>query len=191
LREIGQVKINRFLQWRIFTWLILLLAGFWIWISAVKPGSTTNGLIPAPRPGFLAPDFHSLDINNLPVTLSEMKGRPVLLNFWASWCSPCKAEMPAMQRVYADFENQGFIILAVNATQQDNVEDVVAFIHEYQLSFPIVFDTDGTVSRLYAVNALPTSFFIDADGIIREVIVGGPMSEALLRVRVEQLLESE
>lgn len=96
-----------------------------------------------------------------------------------------------MQRVYADFENQGFIILAVNATQQDNVEDVVAFIHEYQLSFPIVFDTDGTVSRLYAVNALPTSFFIDADGIIREVIVGGPMSEALLRVRVEQLLESE
>jgi peroxiredoxin len=96
--------------------------------------------------------------------------------------------MPAMQRVYEEYKDQGFEILAVNATNQDSVEAALAFAQLYSLTFPIVMDTDGSVSRAYNLRALPSSFFIGADGVIQEVVIGGPMAEALLRVRVEQLL---
>jgi peroxiredoxin len=97
--------------------------------------------------------------------------------------------MPAMQRVYDDYKEQGLQILAVNSTNQDSEGKALAFVNELGLNFPILMDVAGEVSRLYLVRSLPTSFFIQPDGTIREVIVGGPMSEALLRIRVEQLLE--
>ena len=113
----------------------------------------------------------------------------MLINLWTSWCPPCKSEMPALQRVYADYQGQGFEILAVNATNQDNLADATAFAAQLGLKFPLLVDERGDVSRLYALRSLPTSFFVDSQGVIREVVIGGPMSEALLRIRVEQLLE--
>lgn len=97
--------------------------------------------------------------------------------------------MPALENVYQEFHAQGLEILAVNATAQDDAQLAAAFAQDNQLTFPILYDFDGSVSALYATRALPTSFFVDAQGIIREVVVGGPMSEALLRVRVEQLFQ--
>ena len=96
-----------------------------------------------------------------------------------------------MQEVYEEYKDLGFVILAVNTTYQDDLNDALAFAEDLRLSFPILFDTDGIVSHRYQSRALPTSFFIDQDGIIQEVVIGGPMADALLRIRVEQLIEQE
>ncbi len=176
---------------RLATYAAILIAGlFWIWFSKAPPGSTTSGEIPAPRAGFLAPDFSLPNEDGEFIQLSDLKGQPVLLNIWATWCPPCRAEMPAMESVYQDYRAEGFTIVAVNAADQDNFESAKEFVRANGLTFPVVFDESGQVSRQYQVRALPTSFFIDAQGIIQEVVVGGPMSEALLRIRVEQLMES-
>jgi peroxiredoxin len=99
--------------------------------------------------------------------------------------------MPAMQQVYRDFEQDGFVVLAVNNLQQDNRDSVETFVLEENLTFPVLLDNSGSVSSRYQVNSMPTSFFIDPEGIIREVVIGGPMSEALLRTRIENLMVKE
>jgi len=174
-----------------FSMFILLIGAGWIWVSKTPPGTTTGGGIPAPQVGFMAPDFTIPDMQGNPVTLSNLRGQPVLVNIWATWCLPCRAEMPAMQQAYLDYQDQGFTILAVNSTTQDDPYDVAAFVSEYGLSFPILFDETGAVVEAYRVRALPTSFFIDENGLIMEIVVGGPMSEALLRTRIENLIDQE
>jgi len=93
-----------------------------------------------------------------------------------------------MQRVYESYQDQGFTILAVNATVQDQQSEAIAFAEKMNLTFPIILDLDGKFAHQYQNHALPTSFFINTDGIIQEVVIGGPMSETLLRTRVEMLL---
>ncbi|NOH12825.1 MAG: TlpA family protein disulfide reductase [Chloroflexi bacterium] len=172
------------------TSIIILTAGAaWIAVTAAFAAPTTDGEIRAPQSGFSAPDFTLLTSDDESITLSELRGKAVLVNLWASWCGPCRAEMPAMQRIYEEYENDGFVVLAVNATNQDNVTNALAFVQEHQLTFPILLDVTGEVSQMYQLRALPSSFFIRPDGVIEEVVIGGPMAEALLRVRVEQLLE--
>lgn len=158
-------------------------------MSKAPPGSTTSGAIPAPQKGFLAPDFTLTTAQGGEIALSSLRGRPVLINLWASWCPPCRAEMPAIQKVYEEYASQGFVVLAVNTAYQDDQAKALEFAEELGLTFPILWDLDGTTSNQYHLRALPTSFFIDANGIVQEVVVGGPMSEALLRVRVQQLFE--
>jgi len=173
-------------------WLILfalLLGAGWIWLSRTPPGSTTNGGIPAPQRGFLAPDFSLQDEKGETYRLADLRGRPLLVNFWASWCGPCRAEMPALEKVSQRYREQGFLVLGVNATNQDDAKAASAFAQQLGLSFPILFDQDGSASRLYQVRSLPSSFLIDADGVIQDVIIGGPMSEALLEIRAQQILE--
>jgi len=167
---------------------ILFSSAIWIWVSKASPNSTTNGAVPAPQKGFLAPDFNLKTSRGESIRLSELRGHPILLNIWASWCSPCKAEMPALQRTYQTHASQGFVVLGVNATNQDELSLAISFVESRGLTFPILFDENGEVSRSYRVRALPTSFFIDAQGIIQDVVVGGPMSDALLQIRVQQLI---
>jgi cytochrome c biogenesis protein CcmG/thiol:disulfide interchange protein DsbE len=170
---------------------ILVLGVLWIAWSAVPIGSTTEGDISAPMEGFLAPDFQLTTLDGEAMMLSELRGKAVLVNFWASWCPPCRLEMPAMQQVYTDLNSDDFVILAVNSTQQDRLTDVEDFVAKRNLTFPILLDHDGQVSTLYQVRSLPTSFFVDPDGIIQEVVIGGPMAEALLRTRAENLSREE
>ena len=168
----------------------ILLSGLaWIWFSAAPESGTTNGFIPAPRQGFLAPEFALYSNQQELVNFGDLKGKPVIINFWASWCPPCRAEMPAIEKVSQDYSQKGLVILAVNATNQDDLQDIQAFVQELDLSFPILFDELGSVNQLYQVSALPTTFFINAEGFIQDVVIGGPMSEALLRARVEQILK--
>jgi cytochrome c biogenesis protein CcmG, thiol:disulfide interchange protein DsbE len=176
-------------NWMLFSILVLTASLGWIAFSAVAGGSTTNGKIPAPSEGFLAPDFTLEDAHGQMVRLSDLRGRPVLVNLWASWCGPCQAEMPAMQKVYESYAPKGFTILAVNTTFQDERDSALAFAGKRGLTFPILFDTDGSVSRAYQVRAMPTSFFVDQEGIVRKAVFGGPMSEALLRAEIEKMLE--
>jgi cytochrome c biogenesis protein CcmG, thiol:disulfide interchange protein DsbE len=168
---------------------VLLLAGLiWILLSADRAGTSTNGRIPAPQEGFLAPDFSLETLSGETYTLSTLRGSVVVVNLWASWCPPCRAEMPAIQHVYEKYKGEGLVVLAVNATSQDNIAAVDAFIAEHGLTFPVVMDTDGKVASLYHLSSLPTTFFIGRDGMIREVTPGGPISEASLRATVETLL---
>lgn len=168
---------------------LILAAGLaWIWVSKAPPGSVSGGGIPAPQTGFQAPDFELTGLAGETYRLTELRGRPLLVNFWASWCVPCRSEMPAMERVFQQYRARGFLILAVNTTNQDRPAAVGAFTTELGLSFPILLDQDGSISDLYQLRALPTSFFIDERGTIKDVVIGGPMSEALLAIRVEQLL---
>ncbi len=175
---------------RFYAALLLLAALGWIIISRDTSGNSTAGKIPAPQAGFLAPDFTLTTLDGETVSLADYRGQAVLLNYWATWCPPCKAEMPAMQRVYETYRARGFVVLAVNATNQDTIGDVEAFVREYGLTFPVLLDSEGRVGALYRINALPTSFFIRPDGIIEEVVIGGPMSEALMGTRAETLLEA-
>jgi cytochrome c biogenesis protein CcmG/thiol:disulfide interchange protein DsbE len=167
---------------------VLILGAVWIGISTTLPGGTSNPGIPAPQAKFLAPEFTLSSLDGQTISLAGMRGQAVLLNIWASWCLPCRAEMPAMQAMYEEYASQGFTILAVNATSQDSQADAAAFVSELGLTFPILLDIDGQVGELYQVSALPSSFFILPDGNIQEVVIGGPMSEALLRTRIENLL---
>jgi thiol-disulfide isomerase/thioredoxin len=176
-------------NWTLFSILLLLVSGAWVWSSAALPGGTTNGRIPAPRVGFLAPAFSLETLEGQPVSLADFAGRPVLINLWASWCPPCRAEMPAIERVYDEFKDQGLVILAINATHQDNQNAARAFVEDLELAFPVLLDRRGEVSAAYELRALPTSFFIDGQGIVRDVVVGEPMSDALLHIRVQQLFE--
>ncbi len=167
---------------------ILVLAAAWIFVSVDRDGTSTAGLIPAPQAGFLAPDFTLETTAGESITLSDLRGQVVLVNFWATWCPPCKAEMPAFEQAYLDYADQGFVLLAVNAIQQDSVPAIDSFRADNGLSFPILLDTDSKVSRAYQVQSLPTSFFVGKDGVISEVVIGGPMAEALIRARIEELI---
>lgn len=173
---------------RILGPVVLLTGLLWIWLSAVPAGGTTSGKIPAPQSGFLAPDFTLETSAGEIITLSELRGRPILINLWASWCGPCRQEMPAIQRTFEMYQDRGFTVLAVNVTAQDNESAALAFVKEYGLTFPILMDREGDVARIYENRALPSSFFVDRDGVIREVVIGGPMAEALLVTRVQSLL---
>jgi len=176
-------------RYTVLSILVLVLAAGWIWVTRVPAGRATSGDISAPRTGFQAPGFSLDSSSGEIITLSEQNDKIILVNFWASWCPPCRAEMPAIQQVYQDYKDDGLVVLGINATNQDDITAVKSFVAENQLSFPILFDRDGEVSRQYNLHALPTSYFIDQDGIIQDVVVGGPMAEALLRTRVERLLE--
>lgn len=168
----------------------LLVGGLaWTFISADRSGSSTAGQIPAPRQGFLAPDFRLQTLEGKSLHLADLRGQAILLNLWATWCPPCRAEMPAIQKMYEEYKDQGLIVLAVNMTVQDDPTAVQSFVRQYGLTFPILLDTEGLAARQYELRSLPSSFFIDRQGIIREVVIGGPMSEALLRTRIETLLQ--
>ncbi len=160
-------------------------------MSKVPPGEFRSVRPPLPHPGFPAPDFTLLTPDGEQVSLADLHGQPVIINLWASWCPPCRAEMPALQSVYEAYQDQGLVILALNATNQDSLQAALEFTRDLGLEIPILLDPDGRVSSLYQLRSLPTTFFVDPEGVIRDVVIGGPMAEALLRVRVEQLLEEE
>ncbi len=176
-------------RWGALMGAALLLGGSWIWARAVPAAATSGGLIPSPREGFAAPDFTLELLDGGTVTLSELRGKVVLINLWASWCPPCRAEMPAIEAVYQANKDQGLEVLAVNTTYQDSLPDAVAFIQQYGLTFPVPLDRTGEVARQYQLRALPSTFFVDRKGVIRKVIVGGPMSEATIESTVQGLLQ--
>ncbi len=123
--------------------------------------------------GQLAPDFSLTDLNGKQVSLADYAGKKVLVNFWATWCPPCRVEMPHMQKFYEDYEAKDVVILGVNLTPTEKNRSVVQdFIQEQQLTFPIVLDQEGEVSQAYKVVAYPTTYFLDADGVIREKFQG-------------------
>ena len=169
---------------------VLVLAAAWMALSRVAEASPQQaGAPPSPRAGFAAPDFTLETLDGSILTLSDLRGHPVLLNLWASWCLPCRVEMPAIERVYQRHRDAGLVVVGLNVTSQDSEAAARAFAEEFGLTFPIVLDRDGAASARYELMGLPSTYFIDRAGIIRAVIIGGPMSEAVMLSHVEDLLQ--
>jgi peroxiredoxin len=175
-------------RWLVIALTILALGSGWTWLSRA-PTSGLSSDVASPREGFLAPDFTLKALDGQTTSLSAQRGKVVVITLWASWCGPCRAEMPAIQKVYASEWDHGLTVLAVNGTFQDSASNASAFAQQYGLSFPILLDTDGRVSRMYLLSALPSTYIVDRRGIIRSVVVGGPMSEAFVRSKVDPLLQ--
>ncbi|MBY0124521.1 TlpA disulfide reductase family protein [Bacillus sp. S/N-304-OC-R1] len=130
--------------------------------------------------GQLAPDFELSDISGKTVKLSDYKGKKVLLNFWATWCPPCKSEMPHMEKLHNKYKNDRFEILAVNVTTSEkNRNNVDQFVEDYKLTFTVPLDENGKVFQQYGIMAYPTSFFIDSDGVIRKKVLGAVDEDAM------------
>ena len=128
-----------------------------------------------------APDFALPTLAGGTVRLSEYRGRPVLLNFWASWCKPCRAEMTDLIAAHNAHRGDGLAVLAINLTDQERTKDVRRFVDELQMPFPVLLDEKGKVRRRYALVGVPTSVFIDAQGLIRLVNPGPITSETIQR----------
>lgn len=183
----------------LFSIAIIVLAVAFVIVSTLKPSSpeesknidsnqdnettsesSNNGDSSIPQEGQPAPDFELVTLEGETVKLSDFKGKKVILNFWATWCPPCKAEMPHMQEFYEKNQEQGIEILAVNLTNLDNGKpDIKSFVEDYELTFPIPLDEEGVVGMQYQTFTIPTSYIIDTSGVITKKIVG-PMNEEMM-----------
>jgi peroxiredoxin len=127
------------------------------------------------RPGSSAPhltaaDFSLPDLSGKELSLADFRGKVILLNFWASWCPPCRAEMPSMQKLSNLFKNKKFVVLAV--AEDQGPQQAVSFVNSNHYSFPVLFDPQGKAAQLYGVTAYPTTYLIDKKGVVRHRVVG-------------------
>lgn len=150
------------------------------------PGTQTGSSARAEsEPDAAAPDFTLKLLDGGEFKLAAYRGRPVVLNFWASWCGPCRAEAPVLEEAWQQYRDQG--VMVVGIAVQDREETARAFIKEFGLTYPIGLDGDDRVATLYQVTGLPTSVFIDGRGRVRHRWVGA-IGKSRLTLLVDDLL---
>jgi peroxiredoxin len=130
--------------------------------------------------------FRLTDLDGQPVSMSDLKGKAVWLNFWASWCPPCQAETPVLRQIAATYRDRGLVVLGISV-QESSAADVRAYVSKYSLGYRVAADLAGDIFHLYRVYALPTQFFIDSSGRISS-IVQGPLDEPGAAAHVEAIL---
>jgi peroxiredoxin len=160
----------------------------------VRHGGDAGGEGPgaAPLVGHEAPSFVLPDPDGKPVELKQLRGRPVLLNFWATWCAPCKDELPEFEQVYREHKAGGLVVLAVSADDASTAKQVPAYLTAGSspvgsYTFPVALDTNQEVVRRYKLFGLPATFFIDRTGIIR-ALHPGAMSRQMIEERLKSIL---
>jgi peroxiredoxin len=168
-------------RWRIFSILLLIIGVIWIVFSQLPPDEATgNTAASGPQIGLLAPNFTLIAIDGRPVTLSDLRGTPIVINFWATWCPPCRSEMPELERLWID-HGQGRDLILLGINQGENANIIEQFRTKIvNVTFPLLLDQDTQVAQQYNVQALPTTYFISADGKIQDIKIGGPMDQAML-----------
>ena len=175
---------RRFLRYALVGAIVLVIAGLFVQRERSGGDSAAAAGLLDERTfavGELAPDFEVKTIDGGTIRLSELRGQTVVLNFWASWCSPCRAEMPEFQQLWEERAPRGDLtVLAVNFLREDSVPDATRFARELELTFPVAFDTpEGDIGRRYAVRGLPATFFIDREGVVRDAQLGPVFGELL------------
>ncbi|HXG36130.1 MAG TPA: TlpA disulfide reductase family protein [Dehalococcoidia bacterium] len=163
------------------------------------PAALTPGAEVGPASGKLAPDFLLGTLDEGEVRLSDLRGKAVVLNFWATWCSPCRKEMPQLVGAYERFKGQGLVVLGVNV--QEDRDTIGRFASEFGIKFPVPIDRSGEVVDEYRLLGLPTTYFIDRQGVVRGVFRGpfqgninqtsvqGAIEENELLVRIQEILQ--
>ncbi len=150
--------------------------------GSFQTGAAAANLPSSPRVGALAPDFALASLDGRTVRLADLRGQPVVLNFWATWCPPCRAEMPEFDALHR--ERPDLAIFAVDV--QEDASSVRRFQAELGLAFPLLLDADGRVWSAYQTRGLPTTYIVDRDGILRDVNVG-PLNRDLLARKLARL----
>ena len=155
--------------WMMLVAVSLLLLGVFLVIVQGRGSKAAPEI--RPEVGYLAPDFSLPSLGGQTVRLSDLRGKAVLLNFWATWCAPCRLEMPTMDKAYQEYKSRGLEVLAVSLDAGSN-SVVKNFMQELKLDFPVLSDPDMEVLRLYRMVGIPASFLIDKQGIVRHREVG-------------------
>jgi cytochrome c biogenesis protein CcmG, thiol:disulfide interchange protein DsbE len=140
--------------------LIFLLAFGVVWMQSSKYEPLTVGKI--------APDFELPDLSDKPMRLSDFRGKVVFLNFWATWCKPCREEMPSMVVLYKNFERDGLVVLAVSIDRVTTKKDIPPFLNSLSLTFPVLVDSWGQTDKRYKLMGVPETYIIDQEGVLRE-----------------------
>jgi peroxiredoxin len=169
---------------------IALIAGAWYLggrqdVNRIEQSGTRPAL---PRIGEAAPDFVAFDRNDEPVTLSQFRGQPVWLNFWGSWCPPCRAEMPAMEAAYARLQPRGLVMLAV--ALDESVADAVRYADKHGATYTIAADPFRRGTETYTIANFPTHILIDGDGIVRDLVLA-ELSEEQFIARAAAILSPD
>jgi peroxiredoxin len=142
-----------------------------------------------PVVGMEVEDFRLTDLDGNQQSLSQYRGKIVLLNFWATWCKPCTTEMPAMQASFDKLRDKGFVVLAINELEDD--AKVREHIKTYGHTFPVLMDRDNKVANQFGVFGLPVSVFIDQQGRVQEYIKGGLLTEQMIHDVVARIQKQE
>ena len=135
-----------------------------VWMQSSKYEPLTVGKV--------APDFYLPDLNDKELRLSDFRGKVVFLNFWATWCKPCREEMPSMEILYKNFEKDGLVILAISIDRVTTKKDIPPFVKALNLTFPILIDSWGQTDKRYKLMGVPETYIIDQQGILREKVIG-------------------
>ena len=141
--------------------------------------------------GKVAPDFQLKDMEGKSVSLSDLRGKAVLLNFWATWCPFCRAERPTIQQIHQEWQSKGLVVLTIdiiNSRTTETPANLVDFMQKNNYSFPVLLDENQMVTKSYFIRQTPTNFLIDKDGIIREINVGAYASQAAMEESFRKLL---
>ncbi|MCW5881498.1 MAG: redoxin domain-containing protein [Anaerolineae bacterium] len=154
-------------------------------VQVLMPGAANNAPL---KIGEAPPNFSLKDLDGKTWTLSELKGKPVVVNFWATWCAPCKFEMPHFQTAYQKYKDQGLVILAVDIKTDNGEPAVRKFVQDLGITFPTPFDTTGDIEAAYRVKAYPTTYFVGRDGKLKEVKRGAIISEDQLKASLDKIL---
>lgn len=155
--------------------------------SAAPLATPTTVVRVGPYVNYQAPNFTLNTLEEAATTLGDYRESVVLLNFWASWCIPCKEEMPVIQAAYEKYHDRGLVVLGINMTDLDERKAIEQFVRDTGVTFPILLDETGSVSTDYRVISIPTSFFIDRSGIIRHFQLGA-MTEEQLEQYLDEML---
>ena len=168
---------------KVVTILVLLAASAGIITAVVNTKNPDVVVLQTDKP---APDFTLETLDGKQAKLSDYKGKVVMVNFWASWCQPCREEMPYVEKAYETYKGQGLVVLGVNLKEK-NVP-IQGFADQFGLTFPILMDREGTVAvDQYKVKPIPTTFFIDKQGVLRQT-TEAPMTYAYIESTLEPLL---